>query len=235
MSAEPVEAARRVSASDFADAIHAHRRELLSHCRRMVGSRETAEDLVQETFVRAWRHRATFEGRSTLRTWLYQIATNVCLDAIRHESRRARPVDVAAMADALRPEGPPGAPPSPGGQRPAVGDSQPEAAVIAREAVEDALLAAVQHLPPRQHAVLVLRDGLGWSARDTARALDSSVAAANSALQRARATMAQTTRCCGRDRKAVSPTPAERDTLASYLGLLQGVPRPGVSWSDPSL
>jgi RNA polymerase sigma-70 factor (ECF subfamily) len=188
----------------------------------MVGDRDIAEDLVQETFVRAWRHRSTFAGRSTLRAWLYRIATNVCLDAIHREPRRARPVDVASLADALRPAGPPGAPPSPGGQAPAVtGDSQPEATVVAREDVEHALLAAVQHLPPRQHAVLVLRDGLGWSARDTARAIDSSVAATNSALQRARATLAQTTRCGGRDGNRVNPTPAERDMLASYLRLLQ--------------
>jgi RNA polymerase sigma-70 factor (ECF subfamily) len=228
MSADPVDVARRVSATDLADAMDALRRELLSHCRRMVGSRETAEDLVQETFVRAWRHRATFEGRSTLRTWLYRIATNVCLDAARRESRRARPVDVAAMGDALRPAGPPGAPPSPGGRGPAAaGDSQPEAAVIARETVEHALLAAVRHLPPRQHAVLVLRDGMGWSARDTARAIDSSVAATNSVLQRARATMAQTTRCGSRAGEPVNPTPAERDALASYIGLLQGARPPG--------
>jgi RNA polymerase sigma-70 factor (ECF subfamily) len=223
MSTEPVEVRDHVSAADLTDAVDAHRRELLSLCRRMVGNRDIAEDLVQETFVRAWRHRSTFAGRSTLRTWLYRIATNVCLDAIHRESRRARPVDVASIADGLRPGGPPGAPPSPGGQAPAVtGDSQPEAAVVARENVEQALLAAVQHLPPRQHAVLVLRDGLGWSARDTARAIDSSVAAANSALQRARATLAQTTRCCGRDWAPVDPTPAERDTLASYVGLLEG-------------
>ena len=222
MSTEPVEGGDHVSVSELIDAMDAHRRELLSLCRRMVGDRDIAEDLVQETFVRAWRHRSTFEGRSTLRTWLYRIATNVCLDAIHREPRRARPVDVASIADVLRPDGPPGAPPSPGGPAPAVtGDSQPEASVIVREDVEHALLAAVQHLPPRQHAVLVLRDGLGWSARDTARAIDSSVAAANSALQRARATLAQTTRCCGRDWAPVEPTPAERDTLASYMGLLQ--------------
>ena len=231
MSAEPVVGAVgacHVVATDLADELDAHRRELLGLCRRMVGCRATAEDLVQETFVRAWRHRATFEGRSSLRTWLYRIATNVCRDAIRRESRLARPVDLTAMGDALRPDWAPGAPPSPGGWGPASpGDSQPEAAVIAREAVEEALLAAVHHLPPRQHAALVLRDGMGLSARDTARAMDSSVASANRALQRARATMAQTTRCCGRDGRPVDPTPAERDMLASYLDLLQGARTPG--------
>lgn len=217
-----------MSATELAAALEAHRRELLSHCRRMVGSRETAEDVVQEACVRAWRHRATFEGRSTLRTWLYRIATNVCLDVIRRESVAARPVDVTAMADALRPGGQPGAPPWPGGRGPVMtGDSQPEASVVARETVEEALLAAVQHLPPRQHAVLVLRDGLGWSARDTAMAIDASIAATNSALQRARATLAQTTRRCDHDGKLVDPTPAERDMLASYLGLLQGARTPG--------
>ncbi len=151
-----------------------YRRELQAHCFRMMGSAEDSEDLVQETFLRAWQNHASFRGRS-YRAWLYRIATNACIDALKR--RRRRP----AIADD----------PEAGGlvERIRGTDAEPLAAVVDRETVELAFSAAVQHLPPRQRAVLVLRAVLGWSAKDAASQLDSSVASVNSALQRARRTL----------------------------------------------
>jgi RNA polymerase sigma-70 factor (ECF subfamily) len=148
----------------------------------MLGSFEEAEDLVQETFLRAWRRRETYEARSTIRAWLYRIATNACLDTL---SKRSRP--------ALSPGEVPWLEPYPDrllDEAAASGDD-PEAVVAARETIELAFMVAIQHLPPRQRAVLILRDVLGWPANDTASLLEVSVAAANSALQRARATLKQ--------------------------------------------
>lgn len=166
----------------FALLVERHGRELQAHCYRMLGSASEAEDLVQETFLRAWRSRARFEGRASYRNWLYRIATNACLDAIwRRTHPVARPAGVAgqdAAADA----------PSPLEQA-APSDAEPDTRIVAREAIGLALLATIQHLPARQRAVLILRDVFGWSAVDSASLLDTSVAAANSALQRARATM----------------------------------------------
>ncbi|WP_240340753.1 RNA polymerase subunit sigma-70 [Nocardioides sp. SYSU D00038] len=158
-----------------------HRRELHVHCYRMLGSFEDAEDAVQETFLRAWRRRETFEGRSTFRAWLYRIATNACLDLL--DRRRPKPatggevlwlqpypdrlLDELTTADA----------------------DEPEAVAVARETIELAYLVAVQHLAPRPRAVLVLRDVLGWPAKDVADLLGDSVNSVNSALQRARAGM----------------------------------------------
>ena len=145
--------------------------------------------MVQETFLRAWRKRASFAGRSTFRAWLYRIATNACLDALdasaRASGRAARRGPAAAPSEVawLQPypdELLDGIAPS---------DEAPDAAVVSRETIELAFLVAIQHLPPRQRAVLILRDVLGWSAKDTAALLETSVASANSALQRARATL----------------------------------------------
>ena len=176
--------------SEFAAVTERHRRELLVHCYRMVGNLDDAEDLVQETFARAWRNRSGFAGRSTVRAWLYRIATNACLDAIKRSRRRVQVVDVTSARD----RGPsldevPWLQPFPDSLLDAAesGDSEPEAVAVAKETVELAFLAAMQHLPPRPRAALVLRDVLGWSASETAEALDGSVAAVNSALQRARA------------------------------------------------
>jgi RNA polymerase sigma-70 factor (ECF subfamily) len=168
----------------FAALLEPHRRELHVHCYRMLGSFEDAEDLVQETFLRAWRSRATFDGGSLHRAWLYRIATNACLDSLRRRSRRAAsapgsPAELPWLQpypDRLLDEVAPS-------------EDEPDAVVVARETIELAYLAVIQLLPARQRAVLILRDVLGWSASETADALEISVAAANSALQRARATL----------------------------------------------
>jgi RNA polymerase sigma-70 factor, ECF subfamily len=181
----------------FAALVEPHRRELQVHCYRMLGSFEDSEDLIQETLLRAWRARASFSaaGASSLRAWLYRIATNACLDALRRRPQRVMP-------DQLGPAGDPDAPPPPPAELPwlqpypdrllepaAPADHEPGAVVVARETIEIAFLAAIQHLPPRQRAVLILRDVLGWPAKDTAALLDASVVSVNSALQRARATL----------------------------------------------
>ena len=183
-----VAAAKAGDEAAFVSLVERYRRELHVHCYRMTGSFEDAEDLVQETFLRAWRRRASFEGRSTFRAWLYRIATNACLDALAQERRRARPDPGAALPP---PADLPWLQPYPDllldGAAPSEGE--PDAAAVSKETIELAFLAAIQHLPPRQRAVLILRDVLGWSAKETASLLESSAASVNSALQRARATL----------------------------------------------
>jgi RNA polymerase sigma-70 factor (ECF subfamily) len=174
----------------FALLTERYRRELHVHCYRMVASFEDAQDLTQEVFLRAWRRRDTYEGRSTLRAWLYRIATNACLDFL---ARRRNRVPVAPGQD--------GAPsevrylqPYPDRLLDEVATGSPDDpadAAVAKETIELAFIVAVQHLPPKQRATLILRDVLGWNARQAAAALDTTVPAANSALQRARATMRQ--------------------------------------------
>ena len=178
-----VAAARAGDESAFAALVEPHRRELQVHCYRMLGSLEDSEDMVQETFLRAWRKRESFQGRSTFRAWLYQIATNASLDALDRRGRPAlsaqNPVDIPWLQpypDRLLD----GAAPS---------DDEPEAAVVSKETIELAFLVAIQHLPARQRAVLVVRDVLGWSAKETAALLETSAASVNSALQRARAAL----------------------------------------------
>jgi RNA polymerase sigma-70 factor (TIGR02960 family) len=167
----------------FAALAERHRRELHVHCYRMLGSFQEAEDAVQETFLRAWAYRASTDPGSNLRAWLYRIATNACLDALRRRKRRA--VDAGSYADL------PWLEPYPDRLLDEVAprEDEPDAVVVARETIELAYIALIQLLPPRQRAVLILRDVLGWPAADTAAMLDLSVAAANSALQRARATL----------------------------------------------
>lgn len=170
-----------------------HRVALTGHCYRMLGSVSEADDAVQETMVRAWRALDRFEGRSSLRTWLYRIATRVCLDALEDRSRRARAMDlgpVGTIEDALTAlpsstwiEPIPDAHAIPTG-----GD--PAEIVALRQSIRLAFVAALQHLPPKQRAVLLLTEVLGWSAADVAETLETSVPAVNSALQRARATLA---------------------------------------------
>jgi RNA polymerase sigma-70 factor, ECF subfamily len=179
----------------FTALVERYRRELQLHCYRMLGSYEDAEDLVQETFLRAWQRRATFEQRASFRAWLYRIATNACLDALRSRARRVLPQHLAPAADPRGAMTPPAELPwlQPYPDRLlegiAAGEDEPEAAVVARETIELAFIAAIQYLPPRQRAVLIARDVLGWSAKETASLLDASVASVNSALQRARPTL----------------------------------------------
>jgi RNA polymerase sigma-70 factor (ECF subfamily) len=172
-----------------------HRRELTAHCYRMLGSPFEAEDAVQDTLLRAWRSLERFEGRSSLRSWLYTIATNVCLDMHDSKQRRARPMD---LGEARAPDGPIGEilpettwiEPVPDAL--VLGDGDPAAVAESRETIRLAFVAALQHLPPRQRAALILCEVLHWKAAEVAELLDTSTAAINSALQRARATLDQT-------------------------------------------
>jgi RNA polymerase sigma-70 factor (ECF subfamily) len=172
--------------------LEAFRTELNGYCYRMLGSSFESEDAVQETMVRAWKGLDKFEGRSALRSWLYRIATNVCLDMLGSSQRRARPMELGG----------------PGSQSSGIDDLGrlpenvwlgpapdakvlPDEAAVAKESIRLAFVAALQHLPPKQRAVLILREVLAWSAQETAELLDTSVASVNSALQRARATMSE--------------------------------------------
>jgi RNA polymerase sigma-70 factor (TIGR02960 family) len=177
---------RAEDAGAFAELVEPYRRELRVHCYRMLASYEDAQDLVQETFLRAWRRRETFEGRAPLRAWLYRIATNACLDFLDRRPERAH---LSLPDDAGQGEVP-WLQPAPDRMLAATPDQQePGAVAVTRETIELAFLVAVQHLPPRQRAVLILRDVLGWPAKDAASLLEITVASANSALQRARTTM----------------------------------------------
>jgi RNA polymerase sigma-70 factor, ECF subfamily len=181
-----VAAARAGDETAFAELVEQYRPQLQVHCYRMVGSFEDSEDLVQETFLRAWRKRESFQGRSTFRAWLYGIATNACLDTL---ARRPRVAPLHGGAQPLAEI--PWLQPYPDRllEGLATTDAQPEAEVVAKETIELAFIAAIQLLPPRQRAVLISRDVLGWSAKESAALLRVSEAAVNSALQRARATL----------------------------------------------
>ena len=205
---------------DLDTRLEAHRTELTGYCYRILGSAFEAEDAVQETFVRAWRSLDRFEGRSSFRSWLYKIATNVCLDMKSATQRRARPID---LNPALTADSPLGTPlpesawiePVPDDRAiPSGGD--PADVALARESIRLAFVAALQHLPPKQRAVLILREVLRWKAEEVAELLDTSTASVNSALQRARATLA------AKDLVEADPTPAELDEehqalLARYV------------------
>jgi RNA polymerase sigma-70 factor, ECF subfamily len=173
--------------------LEAYRSSLTGHCYRMLGSATDAEDAVQETIVRAWRNLERFEGRASLKTWLHRIATNVCLDTLSENARRVRPMD----------DRPPGATTEPlesldrthwlepvPEARVIPADSDPFEIASLRQSIRLAFVAALQHLPPRQRAALLLTEVLGWSAAEVADCLETSVASINSALQRARATLA---------------------------------------------
>jgi RNA polymerase sigma-70 factor (ECF subfamily) len=173
--------------------LETHRSALMGHCYRMLGSAFDAEDAVQETMVRAWRSLDRFQERASLRTWLYRIATNVCLDALSDRSRRARPMEEGPVSSADDPlEARPRThwlEPIPDA-RALPTDANPFELTVLRQSIRLAFVAALQHLPPRQRAALLLTEVLGWSAAEVADCLDMSIAAVNSALQRARATLA---------------------------------------------
>jgi RNA polymerase sigma-70 factor, ECF subfamily len=223
-----VTAARAGDESAFARLVERHRGELRVHCYRLLGSFDEAEDLVQETFLRAWKNLAAFEGRSTLRAWLYRIATNACLDALDGRAHRVLPHHL----------GPPGDPDTARSPREDISwlqpfpdrlwepaepsAAEPDAVVVSRETIELAFLAAIQHLPPRQRAVLILRDVLGWPARQTAELLDGSVASVNSAVQRARATLREHLPPRRLDwAPAETPTEQERAVLRRYMAAVE--------------
>jgi RNA polymerase sigma-70 factor (ECF subfamily) len=197
-----LDAARHGDQAAFGSLTEPHRRPLQVHCYRMLGSLHDAEDLVQETLLRAWRGIDRFEGRASFRSWLYRIATNACLNAIasRRGASRVLPEAYGPPAQSA-PVGtiePPSTEiawlePYPDALLEGIPDSAPgpDARYDLHESVQLAFVAAIQHLPPRQRAVLLLRDVLGWSANEAAELLDGSVASVNSALQRARATLAK--------------------------------------------
>ncbi|WP_320673006.1 sigma-70 family RNA polymerase sigma factor [Patulibacter defluvii] len=194
---ELLSAARRGDPGAYDRLVEPHRRELQAHCYRMLGSLHDAEDALQDALLRAWKGLARFEGRSSTRSWLYKIATNSCLDQIARRPKRVLPMDYGPPTDA---HGGPGAPltesvwidPYPDEQLGVEdGYAAPAARYEQREGVELAFIAALQHLPARQRAALILFEVLGYSAREVAEALDTSVASVNSALQRARKTVAE--------------------------------------------
>ena len=208
----------RPAADELEGRLEHHRAELTAYCYRMLASPFEAEDAVQETLIRAWKSYDRFEGRAALRSWLYRIATNVCLDMLTGRERRARPIDL----------GPAQAPveanlntlpettwiqPIPDGF--VVPEGDPAEVAIARESIRLAFVAALQHLPPRQRAVLILCEVLRWQATEVAELLDTSVASVNSALQRARSTLA------AGNVSASDPSPpldeADRALLARYV------------------
>ena len=200
--------------SAFAALTQRYRRELHVHCYRMLASFDDAEDAVQEAFLRAWRGRDGFDGGTMFRAWLYRIATNVCLDMLRRRAHRASTLRSFAEMPWLQPY-----PDRLLDEAVAPGE-QPDRAAIERETIELAFVAALQVLPPRQRATLIARDVLGWPASQTAVLLEMSVAAANSALQRARATMREhlpARRSDWSGRSAGQLSDAERDLLDRFI------------------
>lgn len=204
-------------------ALDRYRVELTGYCYRMLGSAFDAEDAVQDTYIRAWRSYAKFEGRSSLRSWLYRIATNVCLDLLNAGNKRARPMDLSApqhQASAVlneRPEVTWLEPVPDGRVLPQTAD--PAEMALAKESVRLAFVAALQHLPAKQRAVLILREVLAWKADEVATLLDTTVASVNSALQRARATLAATR---VRESEALDPLDGDQaKLLEQYLAAFE--------------
>ena len=213
--------AMALTAAPDAQALEQYRGELTGYCYRMLGSAFEAEDAVQETMLRAWRALDRFEGRSALRSWIYSIATNVCLDVLNGKERRVRPMElgeagtpVVESLAATRSAGE-WILPMPDGR--VIDDAaDPAEAAAAKETLKLAFIAALQHLPPKQRAVLILRDVLRWKASEVAQLLDTSEASINSALQRARATIDSTE--LNAEETASEPDDAEQsDLLARYM------------------
>jgi RNA polymerase sigma-70 factor, ECF subfamily len=226
------EAPPRVGEPGFSELVERYRPEMRIHCYRMLGSFDDSEDAVQETFLRAWRKRHSFEGRSSYRAWLYRIATNACLDAI---ARRGRSHRIAQEAEV------PWLQPLPDRllEEAAPREAEPDAALVAKETIELAFLVAIQHLPPKQRAALLLCDVLEWPAKDTAALLEASVASVNSALQRARAGLKRHLPERRLDWKpGMDPSREERELLERYLrGIDPGIASPSrarVSAVQPS-
>jgi RNA polymerase sigma-70 factor (ECF subfamily) len=205
-------------ARKFEDQFEQHRAELRAYCYRMLGSPFEAEDAVQETFIRAWRGLDNFEGRAALRSWLYRIATNVSLDMLNGRERRARPMDLGPAREPIEsnlntlPEVT-WIEPVPDGLVVAAGD--PAEVAVSRETIRLAFVAALQHLPPRQRAVLILCEVLRWKASEVAELLDTRVASDNSALQRARATLEESNLSAADTPSSVDEADAE--LLARYV------------------
>jgi len=199
--------ASTVSWGELEQQLEQHRSELTAYCYRMLASPFEAEDAVQETFIRAWRGFDRFEGRAALRSWLYRIATNVCLDMLNGRERRARPMDLGPAREAVIENL--NALPEATWIQPI---PDPAQVAVSRDTIRLAFVAALQHLPPRQRAVLILCEVLHWKAAEVAELLDTSVASVNSALQRARATLATT------DVSAAEPDqPFDEELLARYV------------------
>jgi RNA polymerase sigma-70 factor, ECF subfamily len=214
----------RSDRSGLESRLEEHRRELTGYCYRMLGSPFDAEDAVQETLTRAWRSYDGFDGRASIRSWLYRIATNVCIDSLNGRNRRALPVDLTAPAAPVAASL--GAPlpeqrwvfPIPDDRVvPLHGD--PADVAVARESIRLAFVAALQHLPPRQRAVLILREVLRWTAEEVAALLETSVAAINSALQRARAVLAE--RDVTEGHSAVPGDDEREDLLRRYVAAFE--------------
>jgi RNA polymerase sigma-70 factor (ECF subfamily) len=200
-------------AGKLEDQLEQHRAELRAYCYRMLGSPFEADDAVQETFIRAWRGYERFEGRAALRSWLYRIATNVSLDMLNGRERRARPMDLGPAREPV--ESNLNTLPEVTWIEPFPGDGDPAEVAVSRETIRLAFVAALQHLPPRQRAVLILCEVLRWKASEVAELLDTSVASVNSALQRARATLEES------DLSAADTSPsvdqADAELLARYV------------------
>ena len=199
------------------DQLEQYRRELVGYCYRMLGSIYEAEDAVQDTMLRAWRALATFEDRAGLRPWLYRIATNVCLDMLKSRSRRALPIDVAPAASGELRRG--DARPEAAWIQPAPdhlvlpSDGDPAEHAVSSESIRLAFVATLQHLAPRQRAVLILRDVLRWRAAEVATLLETSTDAVNSTLRRARAALP----ALDRDTAPATPSDADHELLAAYI------------------
>jgi len=208
--------------ADVGGQLDQYRRELTAYCYRMLGSPFEAEDAVQETMIRAWRGIDRFEGRAALRSWLYRIATNVCLDMVEGRERRARPMDLGPAREPVAsnlnvlPEAT-WIQPVPDAM--VADDADPADVALNRETVRLAFVAALQHLPPRQRAVLILCEVLRWQATEVAELLETSVASVNSALQRARATLGAAD--VSRDAAPGSLDDADRELLARYVDAFQ--------------